>query len=92
MLPLRTLPVLDVTVLSKEQLKAAGKLFAEIAGRDLLPLHQLDKDDVRCELDERFGREVLDLPAALFAKNGPVDILRRKLAAEPSVRGNKPVD
>ena len=89
---MRTLPVLDVTVLSKEQLKAAGKLFAEIAGRDLLPLHQLHKDDVRCELDERFGREVLGLAAALFAKNGPVDILRLKLAAEPSVRGNKAVD
>ena len=91
-LPLRTLPVLDVTELSKKQLKAAGKLFAEIAVRDLLPLHQLHKDDVRCELDERFGREVIGLAAALFAKNGPVDILRRKLAAEPSVRGNKAVD
>ena len=90
--PLRTLPVLDVTVLSKEQLKAAGKLFAQIAARDLLPMYQLDRDDVRCELDERFGREVLDLPPTLFANNGPVDILRRKLAAEPSVRGNKAVD
>ena len=90
-LSLRTLPVLDVRVLTKQQLKVAGKLFADIAGSALLPLHQLHKDLVRCELDERFGRDVLGLPAGLFLRHAAVDVLRRKLAAEPSVRGTKPL-
>ena len=90
--PLQTLPVFNVTLLNNEQLNAAAKLFAEIASQDLLPMYQLDTDCVRCELDERFGREVLNLPATLFARSGPVDIMRRKLAAEPSVRGNKATD
>ena len=57
--------------------------------KSMLPLHEIDKDIVRHELDERFGREVLGLPASLFASGGPVEILRLKLAQEPSIRGNK---
>ena len=88
-LPLRTLPVLDVTSLTDAQLDAATEVFRAIARKDLLPLYRLHEDAVRCDLDERFGCEVLGLPAALFAEGGPVDLLRQKLAAEPSVRGNK---
>jgi len=52
-----------------------------------LPIYRLDGDAVRRELDDKFGTSVLGLPAALFAEGGPIDLLRRKLAAEPSVRG-----
>src|SRR5437899_3237315 len=88
-LPLKTLPVLDVTKLTEAQLGAAEQVFKEIAIQDMLPMYQLDNDVVRRELDERFGREVLGLPASLFDVGGPIELLRRKLAAEPSVRGNK---
>jgi hypothetical protein len=88
-LPLKTLPVLDIQALTPAQLDAAEKLFNALSKRDLLPAHQLNKDPVRHELDERFGTDVLGLPAALFTGGGPIDLLRRKLAREPSVRGNK---
>lgn len=88
-LPLQTLPVLDVTALAPTRLDAAEKIFASLAKKDLLSAHKLHEDGVRRELDERFGKEVLGLSAHLFADGGPVDLLRRKLGAEPSIRGNK---
>lgn len=88
-LPLKTLPVLDVTKLTPKQLAAAEKLFGRINNKPLLVAHQLDEDAVRHELDEKFGTQVLGLPPDLFAVGGPVDLLRRKLANEPSIRGNK---
>jgi hypothetical protein len=81
--------VLDVTGLSDKALTASDGLFTDISKRDLLPAHRLDVDSVRRELDERFGTAVLGLPRTLFADGGPVDLLRQKLAAEPSVRGSK---
>ena len=80
---------MDVSALKPAQLEKAAKLFDEMSNKPMLPLHQIDRDSVRQELDERFGREVLGLPASLFASGGPVEILRLKLAQEPSVRGNK---
>lgn len=49
----------------------------------LLPIHEIDKDATRKELDERFGQEVLGLPESML------EVLRMKLAQEPSIRGNK---
>lgn len=89
---IQTLPIIDVTALAPDRVGAAVKIFDAYNKRDLLPVHQLDEDLVRRELDERFGREVLGLPATLFTDGGPVDLLRRKLAAEPSVRGNKALE
>ena len=88
-LPLKTLPVLDVTTLNRTQLNAAEKLFNAVEKRGLLAAYRLDADLVRRELDERFGTEILGLRRTIFADGGPVDLLRRKLAAEPSVRGDK---
>jgi hypothetical protein len=55
----------------------------------LLPIHEIDKDPVRKELDERFAREVLGLPEQILAPGGALEVLRMKLALEPSIRGNK---
>jgi hypothetical protein len=55
----------------------------------LFPIHEIDKDPVRKELDERFAQEVLGLPEVLLQPGGPLDVLRMKLALEPSIRGNK---
>jgi len=60
-----------------------------LSKQDLRPVHQLDTDPVRRELDERFGIEVLGLPAALFAEGGPIGLRRHQRAAESSIRGSK---
>lgn len=86
---LEALPILDVTALKPKQLGKAAKLFDEFSTRRLLPFHQIDKDEVRKQLDTRFLREVLGLPLAILKAEGPLDVLRMKLAQEPSVRGGK---
>jgi hypothetical protein len=86
---LSTLPVLNITKLTKKKLDRAAKIFDETCTLDLRPIHQIDTDAARRTIDQRLGREVLDLPASLFASEGAFELLRRKLAAEPSIRGNK---
>lgn len=83
---LATLPILDVTNLSDQQLARAAALFDELKHLPLKPLHELDRDENRKTLDRRFYCEVLGLPASILV---PLDILRRKLSQEPSVRGRK---
>ena len=87
---LRTLPILDVTALSADQLQRAAQIFDETCKLPLKPLHELDIDENRKTLDRRFYGEVLGLPAAILADGGPLDILRKKLSREPSIRGSKP--
>jgi len=89
---LQTLPVLDVTALSATQLKAAVQLFDAMSGLDLLPLHEIDKDAVRQKLDRRFALEVLGLPTSAVQPGGPLELVRMKLAQEPSIRGGKATD
>jgi hypothetical protein len=86
---LQTLPVLDVTALTDEQLNAAVAIFDDLKAKDLLPIHQIDVDKAREELDRRFAAEVLGLPKEFASKDGPLDLLRMKLAQEPSIRGGK---
>ena len=86
---LATLPVLDVTALSDSQIARAAKIFDDTCQLPLKPLHELDIDENRKTLDRRFYGEVLGLPASILADGGPLDILRRKLCREPSIRGSK---
>ena len=86
---LQTLPILDVTALSPDQLQRAAQIFDETCQLPLKPLHELDIDENRKTLDRRFYGEVLGLPAAILADGGPLDILRKKLCREPSIRGSK---
>ncbi len=86
---LDTLPILDVTALSADQLQRAAQIFDETCQLPLKPLHELDIDENRKTLDRRFYREVLGLPDAILADGGPLDILRQKLSREPSIRGSK---
>jgi hypothetical protein len=57
--------------------------------KELLPIHEIDKDPVRRELDERFAREVLGLPESIIQPGGSLEVLRKKVEQEPSIRGNK---
>ena len=88
-LALQTLPVLDVTALKPRQLAEAVALFDAMSGKQLLALHEIDRDMVRSELDEKFARNVLGLAASMFTQGGAFEVLRMKLAREPSIRGNK---
>jgi len=83
---LHDLAVLDVTALTPEQLANAAKLFNEMSAKPLLPLNEVDHDHVRKELDERFATHVLGLPSSVY---GALELLRMKLAREPSIRGQK---
>jgi len=86
---LYTLPVLNVTALSIEQLSAAVRIFDTMCNRELLPLNEIDNDSARHELDAEFAQTVLNLPRALVEFDGPLYSLREKLAEEPSIRGSK---
>jgi len=88
-LALQTLPVLDVTALKPKQLKAAVDIFDDLKDESLLPLHELDRDPVRQKLDKRFALEILHLPPSVVESGGPLELVRMKLAQEPSIRGGK---
>jgi len=84
-----TMPVLDMTKLTPTQLANSVQIFDSLCEKQLLAIHEIDTDVARKELDERFGREVLNLRESMLQPDGALDVLRRKLAQEPSIRGNK---
>ncbi len=86
---LDTLPILDVTALTKKQLHEAVKIFGQVSALDLLPFHEIDNDAVRKTLDEDFLAKVLGLDTTLVQPGGPLELVRKKLAQEPSIRGGK---
>ncbi len=88
-LPLQTLSILDVTALTSKQLSQALSLFDAMSKLRLLPLHEVDNDPARKELDQRFARDVLGMAPPVLADGGPLELLRMKLAREPSIRGHK---
>ena len=51
--------ILNVAALKPKQIEKAVKIFDEMNQKHLLPIHEIDKDPVRKELDNRFAREVL---------------------------------
>ena len=83
----KTMPTLDVTVLTPQRLMAAAQIFDSMNAKPLLAMNKMDTDPTRKELDDRFAVEVLGLKRKTIAPGGPFDLLRSKLAAEPSVRG-----
>jgi hypothetical protein len=86
---LKSLPVLDINSLSKKQLKKAVEIFDDFAKRELLPFFEIDKDPVRQELDKKFFGEVLGFEDPILQPGGALELLRKKLAQEPSIRGGK---
>lgn len=86
---LENVAALNVAQLNKQQLKSASEIFEIFANLPLLPVHQLDRDDNRRNLDRAFMTEVLALPSVLHDSDGAMDLLRLKLAREPSILGHK---
>ncbi len=83
------MPSLDVRQLSKAQLKTADKIYDEMKNQPMLSFHRLHKDKTRHELDRRVLVDMLGLPHGICAENGPLQLLREKLAAEPSIHGGR---
>ena len=83
------IPTLDTRALSAEQLSAAREAFYAMRDLRFLPFDQIDEDPNRAELDRRLLVDVLGLPSTLCEPDGPIDLLRRKLAAEPQIHGGK---
>ena len=83
------LPILDIAARTQAQLAKALEIFGETCEKTLLPLHEIDKDPVRKELNDRFAPDVWGVPGTVLQPDGPMDLLRKKLAHEPSIRGNK---
>lgn len=81
--------MLDVTKLSQKALSKAVAIFDELKNRELRPVNEIYRDPVRQEIDARLCTEVLGLPSEITAPDGPLALLRRKLALEPSIHGGK---
>ena len=83
------IPTLDVRTLTGEQVAAAKAAFDAMRELRFLPFDQIDEDPSRAELDRRLFVDVLGLPETLCEPDGPIDLLRRKLAREPQIHGGK---
>jgi len=86
---LASLPVLDVTKLPEGALAKIIAIFDDMKHKELRPVNEMTQDSVREEIDTRLCIEVLDFPAELVAPEGPLALLRQKLALEPSIAGSK---
>jgi len=80
---------LDLSFLSPQQHASAKAVFEGMRDARLLPFDQIDEDPSRAELDRRLLVDVLGLDACLCEPNGPLAMLRQKLAAEPQIHGGK---
>ena len=85
-----SLPTLDVTQLSPSQLGAAEQIFHELKHHQMLPFNEMVDDLVRQKLDRLLLSKVLGLgeDTHLEVHEG-LDLLRKKLCAEPSIHGGK---
>ena len=82
-------PTLDVRALTAEQHARAQQAFEGLGGERFLPFDQIDEDPARAKLDRALLVEVLELPEVVCGPDGPLALLRRKLAAEPQIHGDK---
>jgi len=86
---LASLPVLDVTKLSEDRLAKAAAIFDEMKYKELRPVNEIAQDAVRAEIDKRVATEVLGFSPEFVMPDGPLVLLRQKLALEPSITGSK---
>ncbi len=83
------IPTLDTRALSDEQHDEAKRQFELLRDERFLPFDQIDEDPARAKLDRAILVDVLGLPESLVAPDGPIDLIRRKLAREPQIHGGK---
>ncbi len=83
------IPTLDTHALSDAQHAEAKRQFGLLKDERFLPFDQIDEDPARAKLDRAILVDVLGLPESLVADDGPIDLIRRKLAREPQIHGGK---
>jgi NAD(P)-dependent dehydrogenase (short-subunit alcohol dehydrogenase family) len=84
-----SISTLDLAKLTKKQHATAKKKYEELKGAFLLPFNQIDADANRTMIDRAILVDVLELPDSVCADDGPIALLRKKLAAEPQIHGGK---
>ena len=80
---------LDPVRLTKDQLKNAMCILDAFKLMPLKPLNEITLDANRAELDRAFLINILGLPAQIGEPGGALELLRAKLAYEPSIHGGK---
>jgi hypothetical protein len=88
---LPNLAIYDFGKLTKAQLQRAGEIFEQFKSKPMRPFNEIDSDSVRHDIDKAALEDVFGIPARLLGDGGPIDLFRRKLAREPSIRGAKKV-
>ena len=81
-----SLPVLDLSALTREQLRTAEAIFNEFRDKDLKPAYLADADPNRALLDRRVVCDLLGFDEDIYTA---VRRLAAKWCAEPSVHGGK---
>ena len=84
-----SIPTLDTRALSDAQHAEAKRQFELLSNERFLPFDQIDEDPARAKLDRAILVDVLGLPESLVEDDGPIDLIRRKLAQEPQIHGGK---
>ena len=82
-------PTLGTRARTDAQHEEAKKQFTALAHERFLPFDQIDEDPARAKLAQAILVNVLNLPKSLVAKDGSIDLIRRKLAKEPQIHGGK---
>ena len=80
------LPTLDVRALEEAQLDAARGVFDALKGKPMRPFNEAVGDPIREKLDRGLLVDVLGFDASIM---DALEMLRRKLCAEPSIHGGK---
>ena len=87
---LRAMPTLDVRQLNPLQLAAAERIFHELKHEEMRPFHKMVADPVRQKLDRLLLSVVLGFTEERHPEvHEGLDLLRKKLCAEPSIHGGK---
>ncbi|QJB70267.1 hypothetical protein [Parasphingorhabdus halotolerans] len=86
---LAKMTLLDPAMLSAVQLNQSAALLKKRSDIPMLPFNEIDVDKARAELDEAFLIGILAIPKVLAQPGGSLELLRHKLADEPSVYGGK---
>lgn len=81
---INSLPWLDPTVLTEEQLSRIDEIFEYFKNLSFLQLNQMPEDSARTELDRRLLLDVLGMPPSILKSIG---LLQKKWCVEPSIRG-----
>ena len=87
---LKSMCTLDVRQLNPLQLAAAERIFHELKHEEMRPFHEMVTDPVRQKLDRMLLSVVLGFTEETHPEvHAGLALLRKKLCAEPSIRGGK---